>query len=89
MEIVLSVHGFLNRKIKGKRSRKIMDKIKIFITYDITYWNNGCYNKGAYKSMTNKETTEELFEKLIKIYDNVLLEEVQERRTIQQYQLSE
>ena len=66
-----------------------MDKIKIFITYDITYWNNGCNNKGAYKRMANKETTEELFEKLIKTYDNVLLEEVLERRTIQQYQLSE
>jgi hypothetical protein len=64
-----------------------MDKIKIFVTYDITYWNNGCH-KGAYKNLLNKNIAEELFNKSIGIYENVLLEEVYERRTIYQYQLS-
>jgi len=73
---------------KKERRKRAMDKIKISITYNITYWNNGC-RKGAYKEMTNKNAVNALFTNLIDIYDNVLLEEVQERRTIQQYQLSE
>jgi hypothetical protein len=65
-----------------------MDKIKIFITYNITFWDNGRY-KGTYKDLTSKDIAEELFNKVAGMYDNVTLEEVQERRTIQQYQFSE
>jgi hypothetical protein len=88
MEIVLKLYGLLNPKIKRRIGRKKMDKIKIFITYDITFWNNG-EHKGTYKDLTNKDIAEELFDKVIGMYDNAIFEEVQERRTVQQYKLSE
>jgi hypothetical protein len=85
MEIVLSLHGFLNRKRKGKR---MINKIKIFISYDITFWNDGQY-KGMYKSLQDKKSAEQVFENLVKSYDNVILEEVQEKRTAYRYVISE
>ena len=66
----------------------MINKIKIFISYDITFWNDGQY-KGMYKSLQDKKSAEQVFENLVKSYDNVILEEVQEKRTAYRYVISE